>query len=206
MKFFNSIGPNPRLVRMFAAEKGIELPETVEVDLMGGENRRAPFTDRNPAGQLPALELDDGTTIAETIAICEYLEELHPAKPMIGATPEERASTRMWTRRVEFKVNNPLADGFRFAEGLPLFKDRIRVIPEAADGLKAAAREGMAWFDAQLAGREFIAGDHLTLADISLFAFLDFGATVGQPVDPGLANLNAWLKRVRSRPSVAASQ
>jgi len=206
MKFFNSIGPNPRLVRMFAAEKGIPLPETVEVDLMGGENRRPPFTDRNPAGQLPALELDDGTTLAETIAICEYLEELHPEKPLIGSTPEERAVTRMWTRRVEFKVNNPLADGFRFAEGLPLFKGRIPVIPEAADGLKAAARDGMAWFDGQLASRDFICGDRFSLADITLFAFLDFGATVGQPVDPGLTHLNAWLKRVRGRPSAAASQ
>ena len=91
MKFFNSMGPNPKLVRMFAAEKGIELPETVEVDLMGGENRRPPYTDRNPAGQLPCLELDDGSTIAETVAICEYLEELHPEKPLIGSTPEERA-------------------------------------------------------------------------------------------------------------------
>jgi glutathione S-transferase len=206
MKFFNSIGPNPRLVRMFAAEKGIPLSETVEVDLMGGENRRLPYTDRNPAGQLPALELDDGTTLAETVAICEYLEELHPEKPLIGGTPEERAVTRMWTRRVEFKVNNPLADGFRFAEGLPLFKDRIRVLPEAADGLKAVARDGMAWFDAQLADREFIAGDRFSLADIALFAFLDFGANVGQPVDPGLTHLNAWLERVRSRPSAAASQ
>ncbi len=204
MKFFNSIGPNPRLVRMFAAEKGIELPETVEVDLMGGENRRPPYLDRNPAGQVPCLELDDGSTLAETVTICEYLEELHPEKPLIGSTPEERAMTRMWTRRVESKVNAPLADGFRFAEGLPLFKDRIRVLPEAAEGLKAIAQDGLAWFDGQLAGRDFIAGDRFSLADIVLFAFLDFGASVGQTVDPSLKNLDGWLERVRSRPSSEA--
>lgn len=204
MKFFNSLGPNPRLVRMFAAEKGIELPETVEVDLMGGENRKPPYTDRNPAGQVPCLELDDGSTLAETVAICEYLEELHPEKPLIGATPEERAMTRMWTRRVESKVNSPLADGFRFAEGLPLFKDRIRTLPEAAPGLKEIAQDGLKWFDEQLGGKDFIAGDRFTLADIVLFAFLDFGASVGQPLDPALKNVGAWFERVKSRPSAEA--
>lgn len=204
MKFFNSLGPNPRLVRMFAAEKGIELPETVEVDLMGGENRKAPYLERNPAGQVPCLELDDGSTLSETVAICEYLEELHPEKPLIGATPEERAMTRMWTRRVESKVNAPLADGFRFAEGLPLFKDRIRTLPEAAPGLKEIAQDGLAWFDKQLAGQDFIVGDRFTLADIVLFAFVDFGGSVGQPLDPALKNLNAWHERVKSRPSAEA--
>lgn len=204
MKFFNSMGPNPRLVRMFAAEKGIELAETVEVDLVGGENRKAPYTDRNPAGQVPCLELDDGSTLAETVAICEYLEELQPEKPLIGSTPEERAMTRMWTRRVESKVNAPLADGFRFAEGLPLFKERIRTIPHAADDFKAIAQDGLKWFDDQLSGKEFIAGDRFTLADIVLFAFLDFGASVGQPLDPSLKHVNAWLERVKSRPSTEA--
>ena len=189
---------------MFAAEKGIELPETVEVDLMGGENRKPPYTDRNPAGQVPCLELDDGSTLAETVAICEYLEELHPEKPLIGATPEERAMTRMWTRRVESKVNSPLADGFRFAEGLPLFKDRIRTLPEAAPGLKEIAQDGLKWFDEQLEGKDFIAGDRITLADIVLFAFLDFGASVGQPLDPALKNVGAWFERVKSRPSAEA--
>jgi glutathione S-transferase len=204
MKFFNSLGPNPRLVRMFAAEKGIALPETVEVDLMGGENRQQPYMDRNPAGQVPCLQLDDGSTLSETVAICEYLEELHPEKPLIGSTPEERAMTRMWTRRVESKVNAPLADGFRFAEGLPLFKDRIRTLPDAAPGLKAIAQDGLAWFDEQLAGKDYIAGDRFTLADVVLFAFLDFGASVGQPADPSLKNLNGWLERVKSRPSTEA--
>lgn len=204
MKFFNSIGPNPRLVRMFAAEKGIALTETVEVDLMAGENRQSAYLDRNPAGQVPCLELDDGSTLAETVAICEYLEEIHPEKPLIGATPEERAMTRMWTRRVESKVNAPMADGFRFAEGLPLFKDRIRTLPDAAPGLKAMAQDGLAWFDEQLARRDYIVGDRFTLADIALFAFVDFGASVGQAVDPAHKNVSDWLERVKSRPSAEA--
>jgi len=204
VKFYNSLGPNPRLVRMFMLEKGMDIP-TEEIDIMGGENRRAPYTDVNPAGQMPSLTLDDGSNIAETIAICECLEELHPQPALIGSTPSERAQTRMWTRRIEYKVSNPLTDGFRYAEGLPMFKDRIRTIPEAADGLKALAREGLQWLDGQLEGREFVAGDRFSLADIALYAFCDFAPGVGQPLDPALKNLHGLLERIASRPSAEAS-
>ncbi len=117
MKFYSSaVGPNPKLVRMFAAEKGIDLNAvTVEVDLMGGANRQPEFLAVNPAGQLPALEIDDGRVIAETTAICEYLEETHPEPALIGVDAADRAETRMWVRRVEWKVIQPLADGFRFS-------------------------------------------------------------------------------------------
>ena len=204
MKLYNSIGPNPKLVRMFAAEKGISFPEVVEVDLMGGENRREPYLSRNPVGQLPALELDDGRVVSETIAICEYLEERQPEPARIGATPEDRAVTRMWVRRVEWKIVQPLTDGFRFAEGLPIFKDRIRVIPEAAEGLKAVAQDGLAWLDEQIAGRDWIVPDRFSLADVALYAFLEFGAGVGQPLPDSLANLAAWFERVKARPSAQA--
>jgi glutathione S-transferase len=107
MKLYNSIGPNPRMVRMFMHEKGIEIPLEA-VDLMGGENRRAPYTDKNPAGQLPALALDDGTVIAEITAICEYLEDIQPEPHLIGGTPQERAETRMWTRRVDLNIVEPM--------------------------------------------------------------------------------------------------
>ena len=103
MKLLNSMGPNPRMVRMFMIEKGIEL-ETLEHDILGAENRRSPYTDKNPGGQMPALELDDGSVLAETVVICEYLEELHPTPALIGTTAQERAETRMWTRRVEQKL------------------------------------------------------------------------------------------------------
>lgn len=203
MKLYNSLGPNPRLVRMFLCEKGIELP-TVEVDILGGENRRPPYTDGNPNGQLPSLELDDGRVIAETVAICELLEELHPDPPLIGSGPEERAETRMWTRRVELRVTEPVTNGFRYAEGLGMFKDRIHVIPQAADDLKALAREGLAWLDGLMQG-PFIVGERFTLADIILFSFLEFAAGVNQPLDPGLDHLPGWIERVRARPSAEAS-
>lgn len=203
MKLYTSIGPNPRTVRMFMLEKGIDLPQ-VEIDLMGGENRRPPYTDRNPAGQSPALELDDGRTIGETVAICEYLEELHPAPALIGTTPEERAETRMWQRRVELGITEHLYNGFRFGEGVELFRPRMRVLPEAADGLKAIVRDKLAWLDGLMAGKRYLAGDRFTLADIILFSALDFGRTVGQPFDDQLANVKVWFERVGERPSAKA--
>jgi len=204
VKFYNSMGPNPKLVRMFAAEKGHAFSEIVEVDLGGGENRKGPYLEKNAAGQLPCVELDDGSVIAETIAICELIEEEQPEPAMIGTNPVERAETRMWIRRVEWKVAQPLADGFRFAEGLPIFKDRIRTLPDAADGLKAVAQDGIAWFDDQLATRETIVPGRFTLADIVLYAFLEFGGMVGQPIDPARTNVQAWFEKTKARPSSAA--
>jgi glutathione S-transferase len=204
MKFYNSIGPNPRVVKMFMKEKGIEIPFE-EIDLMKGDNRREPYLSQNPSGQMPSLELDNGAFIAEITAICEYLDEKFPGTSLVGSTPEERAETRMWTRRADLKVCEPLANGFRFSQGLGLFKDRMRCLPEAADGLKAVAQDGLAWFDQQLAGREFLAGKRMTLADILLFCFLDFGAAVGQPLNPELKNLGAWYERMKARPSAAAT-
>lgn len=203
MKFYNSVGPNPRVVVLFMAEKGIELPE-VEVDLRGGENRRPPYaTDVNPAGQTPALELDDGSVLTEITAICEYLEERFPQPALIGTTAEERAATRMWVRRIDLKICEPLTNGFRFAEGLPLFEPRMRVLPEAAAGLKAVAQDGMKWLDPLIAGREFIAGDRISLADLMLFAFVEFGNAVGQPVDPACTNILRWFEGMQSRPSTS---
>jgi glutathione S-transferase len=201
MKFYNSVGPNPRVVKLFMAEKGVELPE-VTVDLRGGENRRAPYNvDVNPAGQTPALELNNGHVLTEVTAICEYLEERFPDPALIGKTPEARADTRMWTRRVDLKICEPLVNGFRFAEGLPLFEPRLRCLPEAAEGLKATAQDGIRWLDPLIAGRSFIAGDALSLADVMLFAFLDFGATVGQPIDPAATNVQRWYEGMKRRPS-----
>ena len=203
MKLYTSIGPNPRVVKMFMAEKGVDF-ERVEIDLRAAENRREPFLSVNPSGQSPALQLDDGSVIAEITAICEYLEEHTLNPPLIGATAEERAKTRMWTRRVDLKVAEPMANGFRFGEGLPMFKDRLRCLPEASAGLKAVAQDGIAWLDANMVG-PWIAGDRFTLADILLFAFMDFGAVVGQPIDPKNKKIVDWFERVKARPSAAAS-
>lgn len=203
MKFYNSVGPNPRVVRMFMAERGVDLPR-IEVDLRGGENRQAPFLAKNPAGQLPALELDDGQILAEITAICEYLDETSPGPSLIGSTPEQRAETRMWVRRIDLNIVEPMANGFRFSNGLKIFADRIRCIPQAADDLKLTAQEKLAWLDGLLAGKTWICGPRFTLADILLFAFLEFGIVVGQPADPSLTNIAAWFARVRARPSAAA--
>ncbi len=204
MKFYNSVGPNPRMVRMFMAEKGIDVPK-VEVDLRGGENRREPYTKLNPSGQMPALELDDGTVLAEITAICEYLDEKKKDTPsLIGDTPEERAKTRMWTRRIDLNIVEPAANGFRFSEGLKLFQNRIRCIPEAAEGLKATARDKLAWLNGLMGAGPFVCGAKLTMADILLFAFVDFMKQVGQPLDPANTNLAAWYERMKARPSAAA--
>ena len=204
MKFYDSLGPNPKLVRMFAAEKGFTFPQIEKVDIMAGANRSGPYLQKNPGGQMPSLELDDGRVIAETVAICEYIEEAKPSPALIGSNPADRAEARMWTRRVEWRIAQPVFDGFRFAEGLPLFKTRIRTIPEAADGLKATARDGLAWLDGQIAGRDTIVPKRFTLADIVLFAVVEFGGSVGQPLDPALKHLSAWFEKLKARPSAQA--
>jgi glutathione S-transferase len=204
MKLYNSLGPNPRLVRFFLLEKGIELPME-EIDILGGENRQAAYKARNPSGELPALELDDGTVLAETVAICEYLEELYPEPVLVGATAAERATTRMWTRRVELGITGPLVDAFRSAEGAAMFKDRRHLIPQAADDWKQIAQEGLVRLDSWMAGRDYVAGDRLGLADIVLYCMLDFGAAMGQPLDPKNANVAAWFERIASRPGAQAS-
>jgi glutathione S-transferase len=205
LKFYDSIGPNPRVVRMFLAEKGIQVPME-QVNLIAGENRRAAHLARNAMGQMPCLELDNGSFLSEVTAICEYLEEKQPSPPLIGRTPEERAETRMWTRRVDLNIVEPMANGFRFGEGLALFKERSFTAPEASAGLKAMARHYLGWLDRQLADRRFIAGERFTLADILLYCFIDFGAGVGQKPPDELKNLASWVQRVAARPSADQSR
>jgi glutathione S-transferase len=204
MKFYNSVGPNPRMVRMFMAEKGFDVPK-VEVDLRGGENRKDAYLEVNPSGQCPALELDDGTVLAEITAICEYIDEIKKDTPsLMGDTAEERAKTRMWVRRIDLNITEPAANGFRFSAGLKMFQDRIHCIPQAADDLKATAQKKLAWLDGLMGSKPFIAGDKLTLADVFLFAFVDFMGNVGQPLSPDCKNLTAWFGRMKARPSAAA--
>ncbi|RLA44999.1 MAG: glutathione S-transferase [Gammaproteobacteria bacterium] len=204
MKLIDSFGPNPRMVRMFMLEKGIELP-IEELDLLGGENRQKPFTDRNPGGQMPALELDDGTVIAETTTMCEYLEEKYPTPAIIGDTAESRAVSRMWVRRIELGITEHIYNGFRYSEGLGLFKDRLYCIPEAADGLKAKGQDQLKWLDDLLGGKDYIQGANVGLADMILYCCLDFAQGVGQPLNPDLKNINTWFARMDSRPSAKSS-
>ena len=202
MKLLNSMGPNPHVVRMFAAERGIDL-EMEDVDVMSAENRQSSYLAKNPAGQVPCLELDNGDYVSEVTAICEYLDEISPGDSLLGSTPEERAETRMWTRRVDLNICEPLTSGFRFAEGLDIFKDRIVTAPEAADGLKRIAAERISWLDGLMEGREFLCGSRISLADVMLYCFLAFGKNVGQAYDEGNKNVHAWFERMSKRASTA---
>jgi glutathione S-transferase len=188
---------------MFAAERGLDLP-TEDIDILAGENRQNGYLSKNPSGQAPCLELDDGTCLAEITAICEYLDEVSPGTSLIGDTPEQRAETRMWTRRVDLNICEHLANGFRFSEGLGLFRDRIVTVPEAAEGLKRIAQDRLSWLDGQLQGKTYLCGDRLTLADVLLYCFLAFAATVGQPLNPDNANVKGWFDRMAERPSANA--
>ena len=203
MKLYNSIGPNPHVVRMFVQELGVEL-ETVEVDLMAGENRQEDHLTRNPSGQMPTLELDNGDFISEITVICDYLDEQNGYTGLIGKTPEDRAETRMWTRRIDLQIVEPLTNGFRFSEGHDFFKDRLRLIPQAANDLKTLAQERITWLDGQIEGKEFICGDRFSLADIMFYCFLNFGTTVGQPLNEDNKNVVNLYNKIHSRPSASA--
>lgn len=196
MKLITSVGPNPDVVTTFMAMRGITDLPTEQIDIMSGANRQSDYLRKNPQGGSPCLELDDGSYLAEITAICEYLDEKAPGESLIGATAEERAETRMWVRRIDLGICETMANGFRYSEGLPMFKDRMVCVPEAADGLKAIARDRIMWLDGQLQGRQWICGDRFTLADIMLYCFLNFGAAVGQPLAEEATQVKALMARI----------
>ncbi len=205
MKLYNSLGPNPHTVRMFAAEKGIDLP-LQEVDVMNAEHRRPPYDQKNPMMQTPALETDDGQVIPEITAICEYLEELHPNPPLIGATPGERAETRMWCRRIDLNILEGRSRAFRATAGRAFYIDKIKLLSEpAAEELKLLVEDRILWLDQQIAGKPFICGDRYTLADIMMYCFMKFGAPEGGSNLPsGATNLAAWFETIDARPAAKA--
>ena len=203
VRLFDSFGIGPRIARFFLLEKGIEIPR-YEVDIMLGENRDEAYLKLNPSGQTPALELEDGTVIAELPVICEYVEEASPGRPLIGATALDRAVARMWWRRVEMNICQPMIHGFYFGEGLEMFRTRTRCIPEAAEGMKERGRDGMRWLDELLTG-QWIAGTTFTVADIFLYGYLDQLADKGQPIPDDCVRLRAWLERVAERPAAEMS-
>ena len=204
MKLYQSLGPNPMAVRIFIAEKGMEVPRH-QIDVMQQESRGEAFLKINPSGQCPVLVLDNGLAIAETTAICHYLEELQPDPPLLGGTPAERAETLMWSRRVTLLFTEPLTRSFYYGELAGMMAPHIRVVPEGAEGLKAVAQDGLEWLESQLSG-DFLAGPRFTLADIQLLAFVQFIPFLrpGEPLE-GLPKLFAWRGRAVSRPAVAST-
>lgn len=204
MRLYTSIGPNPQIVRTFAAEKGIAL-ELVEVDLRGGENRQAPYLARNPMGQTPALETDGGQIVTEVTAICEFLEELHPQPALIGNDSAERAETRMWMRRLDLGVLEPFMAGFRATAGRPFFAPRMALLSESAGAEVLELLQGnLRKFDALLEGRTWICGERFSLADILLGCFLLFARRSGVALPEGLGWLPGWLERCEARGSFRA--
>jgi glutathione S-transferase len=193
--------PNPRRVRMFLAEKGIDLPET-PVDLFKREHKSPEFRAKNALGQIPTLELDDGTTISETVSICRYFEETQPDPPLFGASAVEKAQIDMWIRRVEFVLMTPVGNFWRHAHPrtaalLTQFKD----FGESNRETYAAAQR---WLDRELASRDYIAGAKFSMADICALSTVDFATWIGLEIPAELANLTAWRERVGARPSAAA--
>ena len=188
-------GPNPRRVRIFLAEKGIAVPmETV--DILKRRNRQPDFLEKNPTGGIPILELDDGTCISESVAICRYFEELHPEPPLFGTGAKERAIIEMWLRRVELNLMVPI--GMVWVHGHPL-------IPEAAAQNRVRTAMGYKLLNDQLADNEFIAGDAYSVVDAVALATYDFGAgLVGVPPKDGLTHLARWHAAVSARPSAQA--
>lgn len=205
MLIHDAISPAPRCLRMFVLEKKLSLP-AVTVDVFAGENRQPAYLAINPAGQTPALTCDDGSTLAEAVAIAEYLEELHPQPALIGTTPAERAQTRQWWRRVELNITEFIHNAYHYGEGLARFERRIPVLPQAADGLKAVAQDRLRWLDGMFGSGPWLCGARFTAADIWLYVWLDFGASVGQPFDRGLPHVGPWFDRVAARPSAERSR
>ena len=203
MKLYGSPtpAPNPRRVRIFLAEKGIDLPET-RIDLMKREHKAPEHLARNSLGQVPTLELDDGETISETVAICRYFEESQPEPSLFGRAPVEKARVDMWVRRVEFQLMIPVGNYWRHfhprtAALLTQYKDF------GESNVEAYAR-GQRWLDGELAQGPFIAGDAFSMADICALSTIDFASWIGLPIDPERKALLAWHQRVSARPSAAA--
>jgi glutathione S-transferase len=194
--------PNPRRVRMFLAEKGIDLAET-PVDLATREHKSPEYREKNSLGQVPTLELDDGTTISETVAICRYFEELQPEPSLFGRTALEKAQVDMWVRRVEFQLMQPVGQFWRHAH--PRTAALLNQYKEFGESNRAAYSNAQRWLDGELAdGRPFIAGEALSMADICALSTIDFAHWIGLDIDPERPHLSAWHERVRARPSAAA--
>lgn len=194
-------GTNPRRVRIFLAEKGITVPK-IEVDMMAGENRKPGYLAKNPLGRMPLLELDDGTLIAESIAICRYFETLHPEPPLFGKGAVEIAKVEMWNRRMELEILRPIADAFEHLS--PFWAGKHEQCAEYGRMAQAVANGRMAWLDRELATRPYIAGDSYTVADITAQCAFVLGKNTGTPILPELANLHRWFGEVTSRPTARA--
>jgi glutathione S-transferase len=196
------MAPNPRRVRVFLAEKGIQVP-TEELDLMKGELKAESFTKLNKLQRVPVLQLDDGTAICESIAICRYFDELHPEPPLFGTGALGKALVEMWQRRVELNLLGPVAAAFRHLHpAMAAFE--VPQVPAWGEANKPKAHEMLQVLDEQLASNHFIAGDAYSVADITALVAMDFMKPARVPRPEGLANVQRWYAEVAARPSAKA--
>ena len=194
-------GMHPRRVRIFLAEKGISI-ERREVDAAGGANATQDFLRLNPLGKLPVLELDDGTSIAESLAICRYLEALHPDPPLMGRTPREVADIEMWALRSDHELSQMIA--LSFVHSSDFYRGRIEQIPEVASWARGRALETMNWLNHELSARRHISGEDYTIADIVAQCAFVLGKAVGLRIPPDMTNLSRWFAEVTARPTARA--
>ena len=193
--------PNARRVRIFIAEKDLDIP-TQPVDMTKGENQRPEVLTKNSLGKMPVLELDNGTCITESAAICRYLEEIHPEPLLLGRDPLERAQVEMWNRRMEIEILMPLMQVFVHTHDM--WKDIVAQVPEWGAVCSKNTLVKFEWLDGEIADRDFVVNDTSTVADITLQCAIVLGKGVGVRAPESLANVNAWFNRVAARPKARA--
>ena len=196
-----SAGMHPRRVRIFTAEKGIAI-DRCEVDAAGGANAMPDFLRLNPLGKLPVLELDDGSAIAESLAICRYLEAMQPLPSLMGRTSQASAHIEMWTLRMDHELSQPIA--LAFVHSSDFYRGRVEQVPEVASWARGRALQTMTWLDGELAGRNHIAGEDYTLADIVAQCACVLGKAVGLRIAPEMTHLSRWFAQVSARPTARA--
>lgn len=203
MKLFDGgKAPNPRRVRVFLAEKGLEVP-MVRVDMAAFEHKQADMSTRNPLQRLPVLELDDGTILTESVAICRYFEELHPEPALFGRGALGKALVEMWQRRIELNLFLPV--GFAFRHIHPAMKEwEVPQVPEWGEANKPKVIDFLALLDKELAVREFAAGDRFSIADITGLIAIDFMKPARISVPEEFSNVRRWHAALAARPSAAA--
>ena len=203
MKLYNENmpAPNPRRVRIYLAEKGIDVP-LVHIAMMKREHKSPEFRSKNSLGQVPSLELDDGTVISESVSICRYFEALHPEPALFGKAPLEVAQIDMWLRRIEFVIMTPIGNYWRHAH--PYTSKLLTQFKDFGESNVEAAARSLKWLDGELAGHDYVVGNDFSVADIMMLWSVDFGIYTGLNIPDDCANVKAWHARVSARPSAKA--
>lgn len=204
MRLFDTAqAPNPRRVRWLIAEKGVDDLEIVQLNLMQAQHKQPDYLSRTTLPNVPALEMDDGTTITESIAICRYLENRYPEPNLFGRTPEESAVVEMWLRRAEMLVANPFMMAVRHTH--PALAALEAPNPPVGEYNREVGLKGLKVLDRRLGESEWLAADRLTIADIVAFIGIDFTRMIKLPIPEDLTNLHRWADAMRARPAAKAS-